>query len=1125
MALVVKPQREPFSRPAGPGDGEKSDIIRGVAYQRLRAALEKYLRKRSSGRSFVISGNRGIGKSTMVLAVIEDLLVDAEVERKAMRVSAASGASMAAGTADPTAHTLCRPLLVILSGPDVIREQTRSPPAPKKDGETPPEPPGKVANSDNLLRQIARALHVSLAREFAQRYELTVATSGARAELIEAWAQLGLELSQGARVQSLSRFWELAGRLEAGVLFAKPFEHDRQGYCELIALEASAAAFRIAIGKVTENDDLTARAQTPDSEVSWGDQLRTLAAPVTGLVGGAVAGLGVHQLTAGTPATTWASLGAALVSGLTLSFGLAPKRTSTAVSTSTFTPDTEVGSLTWRLAGVVDRLFRAGIAPVFVIDELDKVAPPRQGLDWLSIQAQELKSLLTERAFFCFLTGREFAEKLHVERTERKYPPSYTMFSEYLFVNYVPQELHQHLRDRFERKDSPPTDSPEEAREALVAAVLPFVLLFRAEMHPIDVRRELNALIVDGDKLQLFTGYDLPPADAFALLFQIAIESVLSTEEVERRVRKDARFALLAIDAVYYAPRSWRVGSTLDIGNVAITEYLNLRRGPDEATPDEPRPSGDDLPALEPLPPGDLRMLLSCARQVPRLVRQPNDMLPIVEQSWFLDRLGPPGPERERLKSLIKAALPRLGDLLEPEADSQVKFQWRYDSDGLLVLSDVDMKQVQRDVSRFGDLQKVNARLRKEFDFGIEQIEGEFGLLQHTMKWISAVAIAQQLQGASGFGADAVQERTSAKSLSDYLNVVEAGLPRLGYAVILCQALAPTRKLKTALPILASALELQRLADDARAPRIAGAWIDYARACNVLLTPEQAAALADPFSAQDFTKWVIELGALGKGCPHPPLLDVEGQFWAGWGARIQDTQISSRPRTPPNWFDVAWHLARGDKAMVLGDAVDRNVASAWTEILLTARIGAPASDGVQYPPEFAALAAGSLKAWSLAAALTPAGSDLTGWFRRQSQESPRRFVVVVANDRPEGAVRWTASEHHVALVVGRNSKWLDALGESLIASHSVRAEDTWLLIEANTNELPTSPDTLVELASAFKDLWPPSRRAQLFAHPPKEAGVVARALRSGSVPRVIVGATSIDDAVQKADAWQAPVSS
>ncbi|HEY5376464.1 MAG TPA: hypothetical protein VIK01_22445, partial [Polyangiaceae bacterium] len=76
MPLIIKPQREPFARVRG-----KAEIVRGPAFWRLRASIEKYCRGRTLGRSFVISGNRGVGKTTMVLAAIEDLRRQSELER------------------------------------------------------------------------------------------------------------------------------------------------------------------------------------------------------------------------------------------------------------------------------------------------------------------------------------------------------------------------------------------------------------------------------------------------------------------------------------------------------------------------------------------------------------------------------------------------------------------------------------------------------------------------------------------------------------------------------------------------------------------------------------------------------------------------------------------------------------------------------------------------------------------------------------------------------------------------------------------------------------------------------------------------------------------------------------
>lgn len=624
MALTILPQREPFARVPG-----LAEIVRGPAFWRLRAALEKYCRGRALGRSFVISGNRGAGKTTMVLAAIEDLRRQSEIERGEPRLD---GEDRVEATDTP----LRRPLLVPLSGPDIMRERVRPRPNAVESSAAQTRPPGegssangetastktsaadpalaepqpsrldgtagggavsreteltsRLEDSDNLLRQIARALHLAVAREFAQRYEETLPQDPA-AEWLEAGAQLALELGGGAKVQALRRFWDLSGRFGTGVLFKpsdspspvdRSVKRDRQGLYELVALDVLADTYRIAIGKVEEDSSQTQTDSRGEQKVSWADELKTMAAPFAGLLGGAATGFGVFRsMDPSSSMRALSSVGAALVSAIVLTLSISPKRTSTAQSTSRFSRDNGVGSLAWRLGGVVDLLFQAGIAPVFVIDELDKVTLKHDLGAWIGDRAQELKSLLTERTFFCFLTGRGFAEKLDRERTERTYPPSYTQFSNYLFVNYLPIDLHGYLRRILSQR--PETDPTIQQHEDMQAAILPHVILFRAEMHPIDIQRELNSLVVKNDEIQLYpSGEAVPRVDSFALLFQIAVEAVLSDENIARRMRDDPRFALLAVDAVYYAPRMWRRGEDLDISADAISDYLTRRRTPDD---------------------------------------------------------------------------------------------------------------------------------------------------------------------------------------------------------------------------------------------------------------------------------------------------------------------------------------------------------------------------------------------------------------------------------------------------------------------------------------------------------------------------------------------------------------
>ncbi len=180
-------------------------------------------------------------------------------------------------------------------------------------------------------------------------------------------------------------------------------------------------------------------------------------------------------------------------------------------------------------------------------------------------------------------------------------------------------------------------------------------------------------------------------------MFQMVVESVLARPEVERRIRADARFALLAVDAVYYAPRQWRRGETLDTSPAAIDAYLEKRRGPDEAEPTLPSPepaANADAPGTGPAPPSpvqpklaklpasDKSLLRDCAMQVIDLLQRREDtagkasgpseqirdrVAALANELWFLDRLSgaqeATSDERAR-KAMREAAKPIAAELV-----------------------------------------------------------------------------------------------------------------------------------------------------------------------------------------------------------------------------------------------------------------------------------------------------------------------------------------------------------------------------------------------------------------------------------------------------------------------------
>jgi hypothetical protein len=1108
MPIQLLRQREPFARDPG-----SAEIIRGAAYWRLKAALEKYCRGRSSGRSFVVSGNRGAGKTTMVLAVVQDLIEKADSESRDVRRTSTR----------QDRDVLCRPLLVKLSGPDIVRERMRPPvdgsprSASGNDGSNGANGHATAAQqapeTENLLRHLARALHLALAAEFSRRFEqvLPRRATGEHAELLEAWAQLTLELNEGAKVQTLRRFWELARSFRRGVLFDDPVETDRQGLCELMALDVSADAYRIAIGDVKRQVKLALTEKGGEKEVPLSDELRKFAAPLTGIVGGAATGVGVFQMSG--PAglgTTLGAVAAALLSMLVLTAALAPKRTRNDTETLDFSPDTSVGSLVWRLGRSIDLLFRAGLAPVFVIDELDKTPDTEHLGSWIGKRAQELKSLLTERAFFCFLTGREYAEKMHSDRLLKTYPPEYTQFSDYLFVNYLPSELHTFLRDLMQLHPVAIPDAAAAQQEDRLDAILPFLVLFRAEMHPIDIRRQLNAMITDDDVVRTEAG-PLRNIDRIQLLYQLAAEYTLARDNIEPRVRDDPRFALLALDAVYYAARQWPLGAELDISEQAVTSYLNVRRMP------ETKGSATDLTKSE------LRLLQSCVFTVVELLQDPTRMRELLEEDWFQQRMsGAPGTARDpvvvaRRAALIADTLPSEATLESGPADAITLLHWRFDVHGLPSASKDQLALARQALDEFAMLrQEVHEPLVRMFGAGIDWLEGA-SIFLAPIHWSHASEMRARLERGT-VTLEYPDMLTDALTLREYVGVVVAALPAV------CRLLALTRVLAAggshlvgALGAASSTLQLYSLSNEESGRRITAAWSSLAD------TVDGASNLAMSTAIEGFGARLEALVAQAASLPKPSGPSMVEAYWALWRHRLAERLRGTVPG-PPSWPDIAWSLARNGARTLLDRGIEQRHASTWSTIAVSAITSQPASDGVTYPSSIGLFALRELGALQVASMVPETDPTLLAIMNSQKDGGERRLIVVVAaSDAESDARTWAPSSVHGGIVLER--KQIESIVQRLQATlPEQRArfslQDSWLIVECSESEGRRSPEDLLDgiVARTQIAFWPVERRVQLFARePPPSPAREAIAKVFGSPPRVIFGAHSIDEAVALAD--------
>jgi hypothetical protein len=179
--------------------------------------------------------------------------------------------------------------------------------------------------------------------------------------------------------------------------------------------------------------------------------------------------------------STLAGIAAAIAAAVTLNYTSTRTATQSESEGEDFTWDTSLGSLDRHLPSLIRRILDAGLAPIFVIDELDKV----ENLEALMRQViPYLKQIATERAFFCFLTDRKYFETV---RNSGLSDPESTFFSLRIFTAIDAQSLRKYIDDNLEvRGTSPSQDDDSDKR------VLPFALTMFARAHPIELKRRLS---------------------------------------------------------------------------------------------------------------------------------------------------------------------------------------------------------------------------------------------------------------------------------------------------------------------------------------------------------------------------------------------------------------------------------------------------------------------------------------------------------------------------------------------------------------------------------------------------------------------------------------------------------
>jgi hypothetical protein len=256
----------------------------------------------------------------------------------------------------------------------------------------------------------------------------------------------------------------------------------------------------------------------------------------------------------------------------------------------TFIVDRSKQTLERDLPLVIERIRHAGLAPIFVIDELDKLDAPREMIAQL---IGRLKHLITDYGFFCFLTDREYYDMIDRLLEREVYPKEHTFFSYRLFVLYTAEELSRYMRAVI--VSNAPDDSEERRIDELARAVLAKVVVHRSKLNTIDAIRQLaRGWTADGV-------YETPSGMLtsqfefrLTVAVQLAVEFVLGFPEIAGPMRQSPSFAQALMDALYHLSRVWESekdefieGMTLVAGATSKSSIATIEDGMSPATPSD----------------------------------------------------------------------------------------------------------------------------------------------------------------------------------------------------------------------------------------------------------------------------------------------------------------------------------------------------------------------------------------------------------------------------------------------------------------------------------------------------------------------------------------------------------
>lgn len=984
MPIQILDFAEPLS--AGRiGASTEPVLIKSAAYDQLLHELRRYCNLQASGRSFLVAGHRGSGKTTLVLSVFEKILRESQ-----------------------TRNVKLRPLMVQLLGPSLLPDPDEKELAPPGEGAASGE--SRLTGFENVLVQITLALHRAVVRELTQAYRERMTSLAfpiwrGRKQLdthrtnafLEAPGQLALELDEYPGKARLREFWRRAGALPHGLLPRSPWgppgsagdeRFVDQGIRELVALCSVSEVYRRISGTIQAKKKHEAGAQssqtkTREVELRGNEFVAPL---ITLLTGGAVASgvlafnpdrIGIAAL-----AGVLTALGSALVS----KYSSSRSEARSASQEDLFIPNLSVATLDRVLPVLLERIRDAGLAPVFVIDELDKVKDLSRRIPQM---VKRLKKLVAESTFFCFLADRFYFEEMRCRSIMTPYSMEYTYFTNKLFVTFWHLELHKYLVLILQKPQpliASATASAEE-RQAVTDrneeiddhAVLPYVVLHAAQMHPIDLRREVSAIRSLDNVVALPLGSVRSlPSRRLELLVQVAIELLLEDQKMEWEIGRDPAFRRLAHDALYFISRSWE-SDTENLrfdakGQASFTQYLidRMKTELPEARPcdgkptdkiapgkeetNDPKTAQDKPESEELLQPSPLqtKFLWDFVRRLANLLAEPDKVRTLaIEWQQELARKNPRDPPRFAAQVLDALKFTDPGPLLELAPGSNDVFNWRYNRSGRALVSEPIVgkrkKLLLAEVVAMEFLARREVELIEALNNALLNMTGKtincgnlgttFGVISPSPAWPSVQPALERLKSMRG---EYPQEADDMSIVGEFAKLLRRGAEPIalsiycGLVIGAWRANKRERRIFVGLQTFSAALRLKELHEEAVAKRIREFGTAVVRAIDS--SPPPAFSLTDAASVKTWRGAVVSLLAEAR---RSALLEqpidnrVQGKAWEYWRRRLQEADAV------PNLEAVICAAARKGPSEVLNFPPEEMTARAWSEAFCATVIAAP----------------------------------------------------------------------------------------------------------------------------------------------------------------------------------------